>query len=141
VGVDTQGVALAGGGLAACAEDWLRLAALQLTGTAYGARVLGPDWVHRSSTPAAPWLEPGRLPSSITTHAGFGYHWWPLRTDGSRVTSDGSRGQLGYVDRELGVAVLKTSLWPYDDWLVDRQARDLSYLGLPLVAAAAKDVP
>ncbi len=26
----------------------------------------------------------------------------------------------------------------YDDWLVDRQQRDLSYLGLPLVAAAAR---
>jgi CubicO group peptidase (beta-lactamase class C family) len=141
VGLDPQGVALAGGGLAACAEDWLRLAALQLTGTAYDARVLGPDWVERSSTPAEPWLEPGRLPSSITTHAGFGYHWWPLTADGARVTSDGSRGQFGYVDRDLGVAVLKTSLWPYDDWLVDRQQRDLSYLGLPLVAAAAKDVP
>jgi hypothetical protein len=25
---------------------------------------------------------------------------------------------------------VKTSLWPYDDFLVDRQARDLSYLGL-----------
>jgi CubicO group peptidase (beta-lactamase class C family) len=141
VGVDAAGVALAGGGLAACAEDWLRLAALQLTGTAYDARVLGPDWVQRSSTPPAPWMEPGRLPSSITTHAGFGYHWWPLLADGTRVTSDGSRGQFGYVDRDLGVAVLKTSLWPYDDWLVDRQQRDLSYLGLPLVAAAAKDIP
>jgi len=139
VGVDAAGVALAGGGLAACAEDWLRLAALQLTGTAYDARVLGPDWVQRSSTPPAPWMRPGRLPSSITTHAGFGYHWWPLTDDGVRVTSDGSRGQFGYVDRDLGVAVLKTSLWPYDDWLVDRQQRDLSYLGLPLVAAAARD--
>jgi CubicO group peptidase (beta-lactamase class C family) len=139
VGVDAAGVALAGGGLAACAEDWLRLAALQLTGTAYAARVLGPDWVQRSSTPPAPWMAPGRLPSSITSHAGFGYHWWPLTADGSRVTSDGSRGQFGYVDRDLGVAVLKTSLWPYDDWLVDRQQRDLSYLGLPVVAAAAKD--
>ena len=137
--VDAAGVALAGGGLAACAEDWLRLAALQLTGTAYDARVLGPDWVQRSSTPPAPWMRPGRLPSSITTHAGFGYHWWPLTDDGARVTSDGSRGQFGYVDRDLGVAVLKTSLWPYDDWLVDRQQRDLSYLGLPLVAAAARD--
>jgi CubicO group peptidase (beta-lactamase class C family) len=141
VGVDSEGVPLAGGGLAACAEDWLRLAALQLTGTAYSARVLGPDWVQRSSTPPAPWLAPGRLPSSITTHAGFGYHWWPLSADGSRVTSDGSRGQFGYVDRDLGVAVLKTSLWPYDDVLVDRQQRDLSYLGLPLVAAAAKTSP
>jgi len=138
VAVDPAGVALAGGGLAACAEDWLRLAALQLTGTAYDARVLGPDWVQRSSTPPHPWMAPGRLPSSITTHAGFGYHWWPLSEDGNRVTSDGSRGQLGYVDRDLGVAVLKTSLWPYDDFLVDRQQRDLSYLGLPLVAAAAR---
>jgi CubicO group peptidase (beta-lactamase class C family) len=141
VAVDAEGVPLAGGGLAACAEDWVRLTALQLTGTAYNARVLDPEWVHRSSTPSKPWLEPGRLPSSITTHAGFGYHWWPLDADGVRVTSDGSRGQFGYVDRDLGVAVLKTSLWPYDDWLVDRQQRDLSYLGLPLVAAAAKDVP
>jgi CubicO group peptidase (beta-lactamase class C family) len=138
VAVDAEGVPLAGGGLAACAEDWLRLAALQLTGTAYDARVLTPDWVQRSSTPMAPWLEPGRLPSSVTTHAGFGYHWWPLSADGVRVTADGSRGQFGYVDRDLDVAVLKTSLWPYDDWLVDRQQRDLSYLGLPLVAAAAK---
>jgi CubicO group peptidase (beta-lactamase class C family) len=138
VGVDAEGVALAGGGLAACAEDWLRLAALQLTGTAYDARVLGADWVKRSSTPPAPWMMPGRLPSTITTHAGFGYHWWPLDVDGIRVTSDGSRGQFGYVDRDLGVAVLKTSLWPYHDWLVDRQLRDLSYLGLPLVAAAGK---
>jgi CubicO group peptidase (beta-lactamase class C family) len=140
VGIDAAGVPLAGGGLAACAEDWLRLAALQLTGTAYDARVLGPDWVQRSSTPPNPWTCPGRLPSSITTHAGFGYHWWPTTDDGTRVTSDGSRGQFGYVDRDLGVAVLKTSLWPYDDWLVDRQQRDLSYLGLPLVAAAARDI-
>ncbi len=140
VGVDADGVALAGGGLAACAEDWLRLAALQLTGTAYDLRVLDPEWVRRSSTPSQPWLEPGRLPSSITTHAGFGYHWWPLDSGGVRVTSDGSRGQFGYVDRDLGIAVLKTSLWPYDDWLVDRQQRDLSYLGLPLLAVAATDV-
>ena len=141
VGVDAEGVPLAGGGLACCAEDWLRLAALQLTGTAYDARVLGPDWVQRSSTPPAPWMAPGRLPSSISTHVGFGYHWWPLDTDGVRVTSDGSRGQFGYVDHDLRVAVLKTSLWPYDDFLVDRQQRDLSYLGLPLVAAAARPAP
>lgn len=141
VQVDVDGVALAGGGLAACAEDWLRLAALQLTGTAYDARVLGPDWVERSSTPPTPWMAPGRLPSAITTHAGFGYHWWPLTDDGVKVTSDGSRGQFGYVDRDLQVVVLKTSLWPYDDALVDRQQRDLSYLGLPLVAAAARTTP
>jgi hypothetical protein len=101
--------------------------------------VLDPEWVRRSSTPPLPWLEPGRLPSSITTHAGFGYHWWPMDGHGVRVTSDGSRGQFGYVDHELGITVLKTSQWPYDDFLTDRQLRDLSYLGLPLVAAAALD--
>ena len=90
--------------------------------------------------PARPFTAPGRLPSSITTHAGFGWHWWPLGDDGLQVTSDGSRGQFGYVDRTLGVAVLKTSLWPYDDVLVDRQLRDLSYLGLPLVAGSRCDI-
>ena len=101
----------------------------------------GPTGCSAPRRPPSPWLAPGRLPSSITTHAGFGYHWWPLDADGVRVTSDGSRGQFGYVDRDLGVAVLKTSLWPYDDFLVDRQQRDLSYLGLPLVAAAARTAP
>ena len=141
VSVDPEGVALAGGGLAACAEDWLRLAALQLDGTAYDETVLDAEWVATSSRPSRPFTAPGRLPSSITTHAGFGGHWWPLDTTGRRVTSDGSRGQFGYVDRDLGVAVVKTSAWPYDDWLVDRQQRDLSYLGLPVVAAAAAELP
>ena len=138
VSVDGEGVALAGGGLAACAEDWARLAALELDGTAYDERVLSVDWVADSSRPSRPFTAPGRLPSAITTHAGFGHHWWPLDDAGRQVTSDGSRGQFGYVDRDFGVVVLKTSLWPYDDALVDRQLRDLSYLGLPALAAAAR---
>ena len=137
VGVDADGAAMAGGGLAACAEDWLRVAALQLTGRAGEQEVLTPGWIEASSTPSRPWLAPGRLPSTVTTHAGFGRHWWPLDAAGRRVTSDGSRGQFGFVDRDRGVAVLKTSRWPYDDPWVDRQMRDLSYLALPLVANAA----
>ena len=57
----------------------------------------------------------------------------PLVADGrrrARVTADGSRGQFAAADRHTGAVVVKTSLWPYDDFLVDRQARDLSYLGL-----------
>lgn len=138
VSVDDDGVALAGGGLAACAEDWLRLAVLQLDGTWDGERVLPEGWTQAASAPAYPFTAPGRLPSTITAHAGFGRHWWPLSADGGRVTADGSRGQLGYLDRDLGVAVLKTSLWPYDDPWVDRAQRDLSYLGLPDVATAAQ---
>jgi CubicO group peptidase (beta-lactamase class C family) len=137
VGADGQGVALAGGGLAATARDWARVGRLQVDGTVQGRRVLDTAWVDRSSTPALPFLAPGRLPSSITTHAGFGFHWWPLVDSGRRVTADGSRGQFAYVDRDADVVVVKTSQWPYDDWLADRQARDLCYLGLPVVAGAA----
>ena len=95
-----------------------------------GERLLDPDWVEAAARPAYPFLAVGRLPSSITTHAGFGYHWWPMDDAGHRVTADGSRGQFACADRRTGAVVVKTSLWPYDDFLVDRQARDLSYLGL-----------
>ena len=137
VGTDPAGVAMAGGGLAATAADWARIGLLQVDGTAGGVRLLDADWVDGSCTPDRSFLRPGRLPSSITTHAGFGRHWWPLDDGGRRVTADGSRGQFAYVDRDRRVVVVKTSRWPYEDWLADRQCRDLSYLGLPVVAAAA----
>jgi CubicO group peptidase (beta-lactamase class C family) len=131
VAVDGAGVALAGGGLAATARDWARVARLAVDGCSEaGERLLDADWVEAAARPAYPFLGVGRLPSSITTHAGFGYHWWPMDDDGHRVTADGSRGQLACADRRTGAVVVKTSQWPYDDFLVDRQARDLSYLGL-----------
>lgn len=133
-----DGVAMAGGGLAACARDWARAALLLRDGTASGERVVEKGWVEQASVPSLPFLAPGRLPSSITTHAGFGWAWWPLDPEGRRVTADGSRGQFAYLDRDLDVVVVKTSRWPYDDWLVDRQLRDLSYLGMPEVARAAE---
>ena len=139
VGTDAKGVPMAGGSLAATARDWARIGLLQLDGTVGGHRVLDEDWVEQSTRAQYPFLATGRLPSSITTHAGFGYHWWPLDDTGRRATADGSRGQFGYVDRDLDVVVVKTSQWPYDDFLADRQLRDLSYLGLPAVARAAAE--
>jgi CubicO group peptidase (beta-lactamase class C family) len=141
VATDADGVALAGGGVAATARDWARLALLQLGGTVDSAagrsRLLDDSWLHASAVPAMPFLRPGRLPSTITTHAGFGYHWWPLDDDGRRLTADGSRGQFGFVDRDLGVVVVKTSRWAYTDPMADRQCRDLCYLGLPELARQA----
>jgi hypothetical protein len=128
--VDRSGVALAGGGMSASARDWARVAMLAVDGTARGHRVLDASWVEAAARPAYPFLAPGRLPSTITTHAGFGYHWWPMDGARDRVTADGSRGQLAAVDRGTGAIVVKTSLWPYDDAWADRQYRDLSYLGL-----------
>jgi len=131
IAVDGSGVALAGGGLAATARDWARVAHLAVAGcSARGERLLDADWVEAAARPAYPFLAVGRLPSSITTHVGFGYHWWPMDDAGRRVTADGSRGQFACADRRSGAIVVKTSQWPYDDFLVDRQARDLSYLGL-----------
>ena len=130
VAVDGAGVAMAGGGLAATSRDWARVAMLAVDGRALDKTLLDTDWVEAAARPAYAFLAPGRLPSSITTHAGFGYHWWPMDDHGHRVTADGSRGQFACADRHTGAVVVKTSLWPYDDFLVDRQARDLSYLGL-----------
>jgi CubicO group peptidase (beta-lactamase class C family) len=130
--VDGSGVALAGGALAATTRDWAKVALLAVAGvTDRGERLLAPGWVDAAARPAYPFLGVGRLPSSISTHLGFGYHWWPMGDgSGRRVTADGSRGQFASVDRPGGAVVLKTSLWPYADAWVDRQHRDLSYLGI-----------
>jgi len=130
------GVAMVGGGLVANTRDWARFGMLQVDGTFDGLQLLGREWVDASSAPSARFLEPGRLPSTITAHAGFGYHWWPLDPAGRMVTADGSRGQFTYVDRDREVVVVKTSQWLYDD-RTDRQCRDLSYLALPEIARAA----
>ena len=100
VAVDGAGVAMAGGGLAATARDWARVALLAVAGGNHrGESLLDPDWVQAAARPAYPFLGVGRLPSSITTHAGFGYHWWPMDGTGRRVTADGSRGQFACADR------------------------------------------
>jgi hypothetical protein len=128
---------MAGGSLAATARDWARIGMLQIDGRWGDRQVVSRSWVDASSTPSQPFLEPGRLPSTLTTHAGFGYHWWPLDRAGERVTADGMRGQFVYVDRPRRTVVVKTSAWPYVDPWWDRQCRDLSYLALPAIADAA----
>jgi len=135
--VDGDGVALAGGGLAAVAADWARVGMLQVDGVLPGGvRLLDPEWVEHASRPSLPFLRPGRLPSALSAHVGFGYHWWPLDDAGTRVSADGSRGQFVYVDRPRRVVVVKTSAWPYSDPAQDRRCRDLSYLALPAIVAA-----
>lgn len=141
VATDDDGVAFAGGGVAAATRDWARVAMLQIDGTVTGEdgrrRLLDEEWVTASSTPERPFLRPGRLPSDLTAHAGFGRHWWALDDRGEQVTADGSRGQFAFADRRRRVVVVKTSAWPYDDRAADRTYRDLTYLALPAVAEAA----
>lgn len=140
VGLDAPaaegGVAVAAGALEATARDWARLGVLQVDGCWDGEQVVDPQWVTASSRPELPFLAPGRLPSTITTHAGFGAHWWPLDGAGTQVMADGMRGQFVYVDRPRRTVVVKTSAWPYGDPWWDRQCRDMCYLALPAIAAA-----
>jgi CubicO group peptidase (beta-lactamase class C family) len=131
------GVAMAAAALAVTTRDWARIGWLQVDGRWDGERLVDEAWVEASSRPERSFLRPGRLPSTITTHAGFGYHWWPVADDGSRVMADGMRGQFVYVDRPRRTVVVKTSAWPYEDAWWDRQCRDLSYLALPAIAEAA----
>ncbi len=134
---DRGGIPMAGGSLAATARDWARIGQLQIDGRWGGRQLVSSSWVEDSSRPSQRFLEPGRLPSTLTTHAGFGYHWWPLDAEGRTVTADGMRGQFVYVDRPRRTVVVKTSAWPYADSWWDRQCRDLSYLALPVIADAA----
>lgn len=131
VAVDAAGVALAGGGLAATARDWARL----------GRHAVSGAWADAAARPAYPFTAPGRLPSSISSHVGFGRHWWPLDAHGHRVAADGSRGQFVAVDRRTDTVVVKTSLWPHEDAWADRQHRDLSYLGLHALLDALVELP
>jgi CubicO group peptidase (beta-lactamase class C family) len=141
VGLDAPaeagGIAMAAGALAVTARDWARIGLLQVDGRWNGDQVLDPDWSEASSRPERSFLLPGRLPSTITTHAGYGYHWWPLDDLGTKVMADGMRGQFVYVDRTRRTVVVKTSAWPYEDPWWDRQCRDLCYLALPAIAGAA----
>jgi CubicO group peptidase (beta-lactamase class C family) len=123
VAADGDGVALAGGGVAATAGDWARIGLSQIDGV----------WADLSSRPSLPILAPGRLPAPLSAHVGFGYHWWPLDPEGSRVAADGSRGQFVYVDRPRRTVVVKTSAWPYGDAAHDARCRDLTYRTLPHV--------
>jgi CubicO group peptidase (beta-lactamase class C family) len=139
VGVDGDGVALAGGGVAATAGDWARVGLLQVDGTRPGGeRLLDRAWVDDASRPSCAFLRPGRLPSPLSAHVGFGRHWWPLDDAGHRVSADGSRGQFVYVDRPRRVVVVKTSDWAHPDPEHDRHCRDLSYLTLAAIAGAAR---
>jgi len=136
VACDGDGVALAGGGVAATADDWARVGLLQVD----GGGLLDPGWVAAASRPSLSFLRPGRLPDPLSAHVGFGYHWWPLDDEGAVVAADGSRGQFVYVDRPRRVVVVKTSAWPYADPARDRWCRDLTYRTLPALVSAVSAV-
>jgi hypothetical protein len=84
VAVDGTGLRWPGGGLArrhATGPGW---PSSRWTAAGPGGREAArPSTGSRRRQAAYPFLAVGRLPSSITTHAGFGYHWWPMDDAGT----------------------------------------------------------
>ena len=138
VGTDAAGVPMAGGSLAATAprlgpdrapraRRHRRTASRCSTRSGCtGARVRRTRSPRPDGCPAAS----PRTPAS----AGTGGRSTP---PGGARPPTAAAASSRYVDRDLDVVVVKTSQWPYDDSLADRQYRDLSYLGMPAVALAA----
>ena len=138
VAVDGSRVAMAGGGLAATARDWARVALLAVDGGA----LLDADWVEAAARPTYPFLAAGPAaehaspPTQASATTGG-----PSTPRVTGVTADGSRGQF-VVRRpahrrrrrqDLAVALRRRRARP--------TARDLSYLGLHAAARHAIPLP
>ncbi|WP_299500564.1 serine hydrolase [uncultured Roseobacter sp.] len=95
--------------LNATLRDYARFGRLYLEG---GARedmqVVPRDWVHASTTPSAPHLEPGDNPASFWTF-GYGYHWWIPEAPQDEFLAIGIWGQYIYIDRGRNIVIVKTS--------------------------------
>ena len=102
-------------------------------------QVVSRAWVQASSRPEREFLAPGRLPSTITTHVGFGVSL--VAAGPGRRARHGRRDaqqlRVTSTGRTAALSSSRRSAWPYEDAWWDRQCRDLCYLALPAIADAA----
>lgn len=95
-----------GGGFNAVLRDYARIGLLMLEeGRANGRRLLSPEWVKETSTPA-----PG--PDALAPLGlGYGYLWWTVN-DTKAFTALGGEGQFIFVDPESRTVIVKFSHMP-----------------------------
>jgi CubicO group peptidase (beta-lactamase class C family) len=87
-------------------RDYGRVGLMMLQGGQLGEeRVVSRKWVHDSTTPDAPYLEPGN-----GLGPGYAYQWWVPEEGVFRAT--GIFGQAIYVDPARHVVIVQTSNWP-----------------------------
>jgi CubicO group peptidase (beta-lactamase class C family) len=73
-------------------------------------RVVSKQWVHDSTTPDAPYLEP--RPGGPEGGYGYAYQSWiPPGNDGT-FEAEGIYGQCIYVNPAKHVVIVQTSAWP-----------------------------
>lgn len=105
--LDSQGIELAMGGLAASARDYARLGLLYLhDGVRGDTRILPEGWVHASVTPDEPHLMPGENPQS-SNESGYQYQWWTPRNWDGDYLARGIWGQNIYVHPRNRVVIVK----------------------------------
>jgi len=95
----------------ATVRDYARVGLMMLQRGALGnERVVSMKWVHDSTTPDAPYLEP--RPGGPEGGYGYAYQWWiPPGNDGT-FEAEGIYGQCIYVNPAKHVVIVQTSAWP-----------------------------
>lgn len=105
--LDTQGIELAMGGLAASARDYAKLGLLYLNNGKRGdTRILPEGWVEASVTPDEPHLMPGENARSSNV-SGYQYQWWTPRDWDGDFLARGIWGQNIYVRPGNRVVIVK----------------------------------
>ena len=81
--IDSDQMEMAFGGLNATARDYAKIGELyRLGGQLNGQQIIPAEWVADSTTPDAPYLQPGRDSDSSF---GYGYQWWIPAGRGWRI--------------------------------------------------------
>ncbi|TXS93900.1 serine hydrolase [Parahaliea maris] len=105
--LDSQGIEMAMGGLAASARDYAKLGLLYLQdGMRDDTRILPRGWVKASVTPDEPHLMPGKNPQS-SNESGYQYQWWTPRNWDGDFLARGIWGQNIYVHPGNRVVIVK----------------------------------
>ena len=95
-----------GGGFNAVLRDYGRIGLMMLqNGTANGRRLLPPEWIRDSTTPA-----PGP-DAQATIGLGYGYLWWTVNGTNA-YTALGGEGQFIFVDPDSRTVIVKLSHMP-----------------------------
>jgi CubicO group peptidase (beta-lactamase class C family) len=76
-----------------------------------GQRVVSEEWMHESTKPDAPFLQP----SPANGNLGYAYQWWiPSESEGAFMAM-GIYGQMIYVNPRRHVVIVQTSAWKLPD--------------------------
>ena len=97
-------------------RDYARFGLMAMRGGQLGTeRVVAESWIHQSTTPDAPYLQPKPSKKNDATQIGYQYQWWiPYGNDHAFVAM-GIYGQMIYVNPVKHVVIAQNSAWPEPD--------------------------